>query len=662
MFELRIHVNSLIANKRVELAPFVNDTRNAALASSYNTAGNFTLTQVAALPLWLSANDTVDFRIAPIEAAEVSLQLGDVLVYAIDWEDKFKIPDYTGYAAETKDIRTGADGTVYGTAGEAVRKQIGNLTEDLGNVTTSKTGKNLFKLKDGKESFETYFGVEFESGLITVLKGATDYNNYLKLNTKRTVTLEKGIYTFSIQNVSNNINLGYIRLLDKEKEVVSLSLYGSNLGVTSRTFELLNYAELTLEVEVNCANLTGEKSFNLQIEQGTKKTQYEVYTEEKLIDADKINYEESSINKLKLDNLTINCDGYCIISIENEIVKIQKGNKSFQTGAYITKKIATINLKKGNYSISAQDIMPVEERQLVSISFKINDTEIENSLMIINIPSYMSRTVTLDEDAIIDVYITLIGNDLNRYFTSKSLMSFKLMIEEGTFSSSWTKYEDNILFGKNIYLPGYVKNELYNLKWNALGDSLTSAIGTAINYQNYISGKYSIVPRNYGIAGSTIASGTDSSNPMVERYANMDDNADIITIFGGTNDYGAQIKLGEDDSTDTSTFKGALNVIIDGLMRKYPGKRIGFITPMQRADIYKTVPLETYVNAMVKICANKSIPCLDLYHNGNLNPAIDIIANTFFRVMVSSGSDKLHLNEKGHLVISRIIDDFLHRL
>lgn len=143
LFELRIHVNSLIANKRVELAPFVNDTRIAALASSYNTAGNFTLTQVAALPLWLSANDTVDFRIAPIEAVEVSLQLGDVLVYAIDWEDKFKIPDYTGYAAETKDIRTGADGTVYGTAGEAVRKQIGNITEDIGNLNKEKLDSDV---------------------------------------------------------------------------------------------------------------------------------------------------------------------------------------------------------------------------------------------------------------------------------------------------------------------------------------------------------------------------------------------------------------------------------------------------------------------------------------------------------------------------------------
>lgn len=198
LFELRIHVNSLIANKRVELAPFVNDTRNAALASSYNTAGNFTLTQVAALPLWLSANDTVDFRIAPIEAAEVSLQLGDVLVYAIDWEDKFKIPDYTGYAAETKDIRTGADGTVYGTAGEAVRKQIGNLTEDLGNIgkvievggektittpqladiSTIKVGRPTFKYHQTKyndelsseEYYRTLDAIEFTDESIKTLR------------------------------------------------------------------------------------------------------------------------------------------------------------------------------------------------------------------------------------------------------------------------------------------------------------------------------------------------------------------------------------------------------------------------------------------------------------------------------------------------------------
>lgn len=100
---------------------------------------------------------------------------------------------------------------------DPLKKELAQLKGDLGNVTNNKTGKNLFKLKDGKESFGTYFDVEFKSGLITVLKGATDYNNYLKLNTNRTVTLEKGKYTFSIQNVSNDINLGFIRLLDKGK-------------------------------------------------------------------------------------------------------------------------------------------------------------------------------------------------------------------------------------------------------------------------------------------------------------------------------------------------------------------------------------------------------------------------------------------------------------
>ena len=201
LFELRIHVNSLVANKRVELAPFVNGTRNAALASSYNTAGDFTLTQVAALPLWLSANDTVDFRIAPIEAATVSLQLGDALVYAIDWEDKFKIPDYTGFAAETKDIRTGADGTVYGTAGEAVRKQIGNLTEDL--VEISKLEKT-----DIKFTITGYFASN----------GYHVTNEYFK-STDFVELVKDGIYIPLRYHLNGN-NAQEILIYNKEKRVI----------------------------------------------------------------------------------------------------------------------------------------------------------------------------------------------------------------------------------------------------------------------------------------------------------------------------------------------------------------------------------------------------------------------------------------------------------
>lgn len=240
LFELRIHVNSLIANKRVELAPFVNDTRIAALASSYNTAGNFTLTQVAALPLWLSANDTVDFRIAPIEAAEVSLQLGDVLVYAIDWEDKFKIPDYTGYAAETKDIRTGADGTVYGTAGEAVRKQIGNLTEELSNLLEE--GTQILDWKNAKVVNGYFTSIsDFKSSDVsrTVII-PVDYSKGDTISIHRGIMGERFVYGYtSIEmpkigdildyaNVQNNAERVILRIKSDTKNIL-LYYYNSTL-------------------------------------------------------------------------------------------------------------------------------------------------------------------------------------------------------------------------------------------------------------------------------------------------------------------------------------------------------------------------------------------------------------------------------------------------
>lgn len=73
-------------------------------------------------------------------------------IHILDYDGKVKIPDIT---KEVSDIRVGEDGTVYGTAGEAVRKQIGNLTEDLDNKIEHVGGYKEYDI--GTPSVGTYW-------------------------------------------------------------------------------------------------------------------------------------------------------------------------------------------------------------------------------------------------------------------------------------------------------------------------------------------------------------------------------------------------------------------------------------------------------------------------------------------------------------------------
>lgn len=297
LFELRIHVNSLIANKRVELAPFVNDTRIAALASSYNTAGSFTLTQIAALPLWLSANDTVDFKIAPIDAAEVRLQLGDVLVYAIDWEDKFKIPDYTGYAAETKDIRTGADGTVYGTAGEAVRKQIGNLTEDIEEITT-KDYVNLLESSD-VISIETVQGFphpEYEPKKIKTINMSAVNNTVCELHVRLNARANRKYLLSTLVSVKAGVGKVTVLFYDVETYSNIFHIYGDSVTYNGKLIGNSVDEKTTNIIGVVGTTKDGIVAARLRFE-SMDKTLIAEYSEMSLIDITDFSEDITKLNK-----------------------------------------------------------------------------------------------------------------------------------------------------------------------------------------------------------------------------------------------------------------------------------------------------------------------------------------------------------------------------
>lgn len=208
-------------------------------------------------------------------------------------------------------------------------------------------------------------------------------------------------------------------------------------------------------------------------------------------------------------------------------------------------------------------------------------------------------------------------------------------------------------------LDEYVKsinNDFFKgKKMNCLGDSITygytPSSGTQMSrpYPTVVKELLGLeTVRNYGISGSTLAVGGDE--PMVTRYSDMDDDADIICVFGGTNDWGKadtskQRALGTIDSTDNTSIYGALNELCSGLITKYPKATIFLITPLRRAND-TTVNTQNYVlkdiaDAIKEVGAKFSIPVLDLFSCGNFYPT-----NSTQNTQLSG--DGLHPNQWYH--------------
>ena len=225
-------------------------------------------------------------------------------------------------------------------------------------------------------------------------------------------------------------------------------------------------------------------------------------------------------------------------------------------------------------------------------------------------------------------------------------------------------------------INGYnVKQRWYNKKIGCLGDSITfGAGGTSwVTRLKELTGcKYAI---NYGVSGTTIeTNGTGQS--FVERYTNMADDLDLICVWGGVNDHhwtgtaGRPFGNINSPTTETNSFYGALKNLCEGLINKYPGKTIMFITPMKNRgyiaggktcyawnepnEIGKT--LTDYRNAIIEVCDYYSIPVLDLYSSSGISPMVNSQVNELM-------PDHLHPNTKGNLeVLAPKIASFMNNL
>ena len=174
---------------------------------------------------------------------------------------------------------------------------------------------------------------------------------------------------------------------------------------------------------------------------------------------------------------------------------------------------------------------------------------------------------------------------------------------------------ENILAGKTLV---------------AIGDSLIhgNILGKEATWVNKLGKKNGMTVYNHGINGNTLAcQNLEPKTPaMCVRYADMEDGADYVVVLGGANDKRLHVPIGENDSSDPYTFKGAMNQLILGLTKKYPKAKILFMTNYNRWPSKNQLGLSDidYVLAMEEICRKWSIPCYNNYYNCGLsfqNPA-----------------------------------------
>ena len=108
-----------------------------------------------------------------------------------------------------------------------------------------------------------------------------------------------------------------------------------------------------------------------------------------------------------------------------------------------------------------------------------------------------------------------------------------------------------------------------------LGDSITQGAGASCEQTKYVNVVGQILGcevRNYGEGGTRIAKQTVPSQESIydrdflTRADGMEDDADLVFVFGGTNVYGhGDAELGSLESTDEYTFCGAVNSLIKKL-------------------------------------------------------------------------------------------------
>ncbi|MBQ8303425.1 MAG: SGNH/GDSL hydrolase family protein [Clostridia bacterium] len=208
-----------------------------------------------------------------------------------------------------------------------------------------------------------------------------------------------------------------------------------------------------------------------------------------------------------------------------------------------------------------------------------------------------------------------------------------------------------------------------------LGDSITEGVGASATdkrYTDLVAQKTGAIVYNHGVSGTRIAKQKKPSlDPVCDRdfcirARDMEKDADVIVVFGGTNDYGhGDAELGTFSDRTNDTFYGALHTLYTYLCENYPKAQKVIMTPLHRVNeesllcdhnsVVPVAPLKTYVKIIREVAEYYSYPVLDMFKVSGIQPNIPANSEAYT-------VDGLHPNDAGYELISELVIKFLKTL
>lgn len=210
-----------------------------------------------------------------------------------------------------------------------------------------------------------------------------------------------------------------------------------------------------------------------------------------------------------------------------------------------------------------------------------------------------------------------------------------------------------------------------------LGDSITEGCGVrniaANRYDNVLKELCALkTVHNYGIGGTRIAHQFQPSEEarwdlhFCGRAEKMELDADVVVVFGGTNDYGhGDAPFGALGDTDRGTYCGAVHWLMKRLVEMYPDKVIVFMTPARRVGDANASerpckqgtgrPLKAYAEVICQTAKAFPVQVLDLYEQLGIDPNLQADRERY-------APDGLHLNDEGHRILAGKLQTFLQTI